>query len=294
MTLIALPDGRQLDIAVSGPPGGVPLIYHHGTPGAVPQSRVMQRDAWDRGLRLVTFSRPGYGNSTRKPGRAVLDVAADVEALLDHLEADRCLTLGHSGGGPHALATAAALPGRVAGVATSCSLAPYDAPGFDFLSDMGEQNIKEFGLALRGEAAVRPALEADAVGMRRPDAVDAVRALLASLLSDRERAAMSVDAGAGPAEEMAERWAHGLRDGVDGWVDDDLAFVRPWGFDPVAVQMPCFIWHGAADRTVPPAHGRRLADQLPDAVLRMLPGKGHLMVQLDGIAMMADELLKTL
>ncbi|MEU9383950.1 alpha/beta hydrolase [Streptomyces sp. NPDC048279] len=294
MTLITLPDGRHLDIAVSGPSGGVPLIYHHGTPGALSQNRVMQRDVWDRGLRLVTFSRPGYGDSTRKPGRKVLDVAADVEVLLDHLEAERCLVLGHSGGGPHALATAAALPGRVAGVAASCSLAPYDTPGFDFLSEMGDQNIKEFGLALQGEAAVRPALEADAVAMRRPDAVDAVRAMLTSLLSDEERTAMSLDAEGGPAEELAGQWAHALGDGVDGWVDDDLAFVRPWGFDLIAIQVPCFIWHGAADRVVPPSHGRRLSEQMPDSLLRMLPDKGHLMVQLDGIGAMVDELLTTL
>ena len=99
MTTIQLPDGRDLDVADTGPAEGPVLLFHHVTPGAVTQMRSMQRSAHARGLRLVTFSRPGYGSSSRKAGRRIADVATDVTALLDHLEVDRCLVSGWSGGG---------------------------------------------------------------------------------------------------------------------------------------------------------------------------------------------------
>ena len=107
VTILNLADGRRLDFAISGPDGGTPLIFHHGTPGSVAAFRVIERSAHERGLRLVTYSRPGYGDSTRLPGRDVAAVVADVEALLNHLNASRCLVAGWSGGGPHALAAAA-------------------------------------------------------------------------------------------------------------------------------------------------------------------------------------------
>src|ERR1019366_5793384 len=143
-TIIDLPDGRSLDLDVSGPEGGIPLVFHHGTPGSVRQPRAIQRAAHDRGLRLATFSRAGYGASTRQPGRRIVDVAADVDAVLAHLEAPRCIVAGWSGGGPHALATGARLREQVAGVLCIAGVAPYDSQGLIFLDGMGQQNIDEF------------------------------------------------------------------------------------------------------------------------------------------------------
>jgi pimeloyl-ACP methyl ester carboxylesterase len=86
---VRLPDGRHLDMRVSGPSGGLPLVFHHGTPGAATPVRALERAAHARGLRLVTTSRPGYGNSSRQPGRAVVDVAADTAAVLGAIGAGR-------------------------------------------------------------------------------------------------------------------------------------------------------------------------------------------------------------
>ena len=83
VTLIQVPDGRNLDIEVTGPASGEVLVFHHGTPGAVTQTGSMQRAAHARGLRLVTFSRPGYGSSSRLAGRRVADDVTDVSAVLD-------------------------------------------------------------------------------------------------------------------------------------------------------------------------------------------------------------------
>jgi len=289
MTIINLPDGRHVDMDVSGPEDGIPLVFHHGTPGSVRQFRGMQRAAHERGLRLVTFSRPGYGDSTRQPGRRVVDAAADVAAVLAHLGAPRCVVAGWSGGGPHALATGARLAQQVAGVLCIAGVAPYDAQGLDFLDGMGEQNVDEFSLSLRGKEAMRPSFEAEAMGLRDADAAGLI-AGLATLLPDVDRAVLTDEFG----EDMAAGFAEAFRTGVDGWVDDDLAFVAPWGFELAEIEVPTFVWQGSEDLMVPFAHGRWLAAQVPGATAHLLQGEGHLSVGVGALDQMFDELLTTL
>lgn len=287
--ILELADGRRLDIAVSGPADGAPLIFHHGTPGSVLPFRTMERAVHRRGLRLVTYSRAGYGRSTRRPGRDVAAVVADVAAMLDHLGASRCLVAGWSGGGPHALATAAALPERVAGVLVIAGVAPYDAPAFDFLAGMGEGNIEEFGLILQGEQACRPALEAEAAQLRSATVSDVIEQL-ATILPEVDRSAISDGWG----EDLAANFREGLRLGVDGWIDDDLAFVRPWGFALDDITVPSFVWQGHEDLMVPFAHGQWLARNIPDATAHLEPGHGHVSIAVQKIDQMLDELTATL
>ncbi|MET7680519.1 alpha/beta hydrolase [Streptomyces sp. NPDC005423] len=289
MTMIATRDGRQLDLAVSGPEGGIPFVFHHGTPGGVVPVRSMERAAHERGLRFVTFSRAGYGGSTRAPGRDVVDVASDVRAVLDQLGAPRCLVGGWSGGGPHALATAARLADRVAGVAVLAGVAPFGLPDVDFLAGMGEGNIEEFGRALRGEVALRPFLEQEAVGLRDTDAAGLL-AGMRSLLSPVDRAVLTDELG----EDLAANFSEGLRPGVDGWVDDDLAFTKPWGFSVDEITVPGFVWQGTADLMVPFAHGQWLAANVPGAVAHLEEGEGHLSIAVGATARMLDELIRVL
>ena len=289
MTIIDLPDGRFLDLDVSGPEDGIPLVFHHGTPGSVRQFRAIQRAAHDRGLRLVTFSRPGYGASTRQPGRRVVDAVGDVAAVLAHLGARRCLVAGWSGGGPHALATGARLPEQVAGVLCIAGVAPYDSEGLSFLDGMGQQNIDEFGLALKGEEAIRPSHEAEAAHLRNADA-DGLIEGLATLLPDVDRAALTAEFG----EDMAANFAEALRTGVDGWVDDDLAFVAPWGFTLDEIAVPTFVWQGSEDLMVPFAHGQWLANHVPGATAHLQQGEGHLSISVGAPDRMFDELMTTL
>lgn len=287
MTMISTDDGRLLDVAVSGPADGIPLVFHHGTPGGVPPVRSLERAAHERGLRLVTFSRAGYGASTRAPGRGVVDVVPDVQAVLDHLGAQRCLVSGWSGGGPHALATAARLADRVAGVLIIAGVAPYGLPDLDFLAGMGEQNIEEFGLAAEGEAVLRPYLEKEAAGLRGVDAAGLV-AGMASVLPAVDRAVLTSELG----EDLAANFAEGLRLGVDGWADDDLAFTRPWGFSLEEITAPVFVWQGSEDLMVPFAHGQWLASNIPGVVAHLEQGEGHLSVAVGAIDRMLDELVR--
>ena len=289
MTIVNLPDGRDLDLEVSGPEDGMPLVFHHGTPGSVRQFRAIERAAHDRGLRLVTFSRPGYGASTRQPGRRVVDAVADVAAVLTHLGAPRCLVAGWSGGGPHALATGSRLPEQVAGILCIAGVAPYDAEGLNFLEGMGQQNIDEFGLALQGEEAIRPSNEAEAVGLRNTDAAGLIEGM-ATLLPDVDRAVLTAEFG----EDMVANFAEGLRTGVDGWVDDDLAFVAPWGFSLAEIAVPTFVWQGSEDLMVPFAHGQWLAAHVPGATARLQQAEGHLSIGVGALDRMFDDLLTTI
>lgn len=289
MATITLPDGRLIDIEITGPADGLPLIFHHGTPGSLVQHRAIQRAVHERGLRLVTFSRAGYGNSTRQPGRSVVAAASDTAALLDHLGVDRCVVAGWSGGGPHALASAAKLPARVAGVLVIAGAAPFGQPDLDFVAGMGEENVREFGLATEGEQAIRTYQEAAVVGLRSLDPAMIVEGM-SSLLPDVDRVLVTDEFG----EDLAAGMGEGLRSSVDGWTDDDLAFVRPWGFDVTEIRVPCFVWQGSEDLMVPFAHGEWLAAHIPGVTAHLEKGEGHLSIAIGAIDPMLDELTKTL
>jgi len=218
---VRLPDGRRLDVMVSGPEDGLPLVLHHGTPGACIPVRAWERAAHARGLRMVAMSRPGYGGSNRQPDRSVADAAADTGAVLAAIGVERCLVAGWSGGGPHALACAARLDAAAA-VLIVASFAPYDADGLDWMAGMGEDNIIEFTAAVQGEDHLRPYLlewREQVKDITGPD----IAGSLETLLSDVDRAVLTDEF----ADDVAANFREGLRMGVDGQVDDELAFTRP-------------------------------------------------------------------
>ncbi len=282
---VLLPGGRRLDLRVTGPAGGLPLVYHHGTPGAATPVRAIERAAHARGLRLVTTSRPGYGQSSRQPGRSVVDAADDTAAVLAALGAERCLIAGWSGGGPHALACGARL-GAAAAVLVIAGIAPYGAAGLDWMSGMGEENVTEFSAALQGEAALRAYLLPEAEQLSTITASDIVSSL-DTLLPGVNRAVLTGEFG----EDMAASFREAVRAGVDGWLDDDLAFASPWGFGLGEISVPVMIWQGSADLMVPFAHGQWLASQLPGASVHLEEGEGHLSVALGALDRMLDELV---
>jgi pimeloyl-ACP methyl ester carboxylesterase len=283
---LTLADGRSLDVDVSGPEGGTPLVVHHGTPGERTQYPPFAEAAAARGLRYVSSSRPGYGGSSRRPGRTVADCAADTAAVLDHLGARRCYTVGASGGGPHALACAALLRDRVRACGTVAGVAPFDAAGLDFLDGMGRENHEEFGAALAGPARLQAYLEREARTF-----AEVTGEQLAAALGDLV-AAVDVAALTGEfAAYLASSFHGAVADGIWGWFDDDMAFTRPWGFGLDDVGVPVVVWQGGQDRMVPFAHGRWLVAHLPSARARLLPGEGHLSIAVERFGEVVDELL---
>jgi pimeloyl-ACP methyl ester carboxylesterase len=281
---LRLADGRSLEVSVAGD-GGTPLVYHNGTPSSGRPYEPFVAAAAARGLRLVSYSRPGYASSTRQPGRSVADCAADVAAILDHLGAGPCYTAGASGGGPHALACAALLPGRVLACATIAGAAPFDV-GLDFLEGMAEENQREFGAALAGPGDLQAYLEGEArtyAGVTGEQVTDA----FGGLVSPVDRAALT---GA-YADWVAASFRLALSNGIWGWFDDDLAFVRPWGFELDDLRVPVTVWQGGQDRMVPFAHGEWLAAHLPGAKAMLLPSEGHLSIVVARFGEVVDDLL---
>ena len=289
MTPITLSDGRSLDVLVTGPDDAEVLLYLHGTPGCAEVPASIAGAAAARGLRCVSWSRPGYGGSTRAPGRLVADAASDAAAVLDHLGVSQAYAVGWSGGGPHVLSLGALIPERIRALASIAGVAPYveSAASLDFLAGAGELNVAEFGAAAQGETALRAFLEPMLATYQVIEA-DQIVAELASLLPEVDRAHCTGELGA----ELAASFREGLRVSVDGWVDDDLAFVSSWAFDLDAIAVPVSLWQGTADLMVPFAHGRWLAEALPSARVHLLDGDGHLSIGIGRAQEVVDELLE--
>lgn len=264
-------DGRKLNLWLSGAEDGRTLVFHRGTPDPPAPWPEFERAAVDFGLRVVSYARPGYSGSTRHRGRDVAAAAADTESVLDALGVAEFIALGHSGGGPHALACAALLPGRCLAGVTVASVAPHPAAGLDWLEGMAEENVVEFGHAVEGEDSYRAFLEKEIENYADVSADDVVAAL-GGLISDVDKAVLTGD--------MAERSAQNLRrvarDGLDGWIDDGLAFIKPWGFELEDITTPTSIWQGRHDKMVPFSHGHWLVTRMPQARAHLLEEEGHL------------------
>ncbi len=254
-------DGRTLAVEEWGEPDGTAVFYACGSPmsrlARYPDARLFSR----LGIRMVTYDRPGFGYSTPQPGRRVVDAADDLAAIADALDVDRFPIFGVSGGAPHALAFAARFPDRVSRVATLASLAPRNAEGLDWTAGMAEGNRASAGMALLG----RDALEAHLATLGSASA--------SSLLPPNEQAVLSRPE---VSEMVGSAFAEAIRPGLAGWVDDVLAlFGLPWGFEAATISRPVRMWHGEQDAAVPVAHGRWLADRIPNAIFVSQADAGH-------------------
>jgi pimeloyl-ACP methyl ester carboxylesterase len=284
---VTLADGRVIEFLVAGPADGLPLVLHEGTPcGLVLYPPAVQAAA-SRGLRVVLAARPGYEGSTPRPGRRVVDVAGDTAAVLDELGAGSFVTAGWSGGGPHALACAAAGPGRCLAAASIAGVAPYSAAGLDWMAGMGPENVAEFGAALAGEAELTAFLGREAATMGTVTGPEVAQAF-GGLVIEADQAVLTGEF----ADHVAALLRTALSSGIAGWRDDDLAFTRDWGFS-LAPEPPLrvTIWQGDQDRMVPFAHGQWLAAAIPGARVHLMPGDGHLSMTISAFDRILDDLL---
>ena len=239
-----------------------------------PNSRLLfgpnVRDAAARGLRLISYDRPGYGGSSPQPGRTVADCAGDVRAICAGLGIDRLAMWGISGGGPHVRACAALLPDLVTAAASLASPAPYDAEGLDYFGGMGQLNVDDTRLFLADQAAARAKVEQDREEILSTPPEDAAKAI-ESLLSPADAAALRGEL----AVYLIASERDGLAPGSQGWWDDNC-MVEPWGFDLAAITIPVLLLHGRQDRFVPFGHGEWLAAHIPGVEARLLDDDGHL------------------
>jgi len=261
-TDVEAPDGRTLHAYDTGvADGGLALFWHHGTPniGTPPEPLFATSDRL--GIRWVSYDRPGYGGSTAYRDRNVALAADDVSAVADALDVDRFAVMGHSGGGPHALACAALLPERVLGVVSVSGLAPFGADGLDYFAGMADSGAASLDAATRGREA-----------KERYEATAATENAELGFIAADYAALEGEWSWFGSVVEPA------VENGPGPLIDDDLAYVSPWGFDPARVDAPTLILHGGRDRVVPSSHGEWLARHCPPAELWLREEDGHISV----------------
>ncbi len=259
---LRLPDGRTLHYYdTRTDPDQFPVLWHHGSPNIGSPPEPLFAAAETNGLHWISYDRPGYGGSSPDPDRTVASAAADVAALADALGIGRLTMLGHSGGGPHALACAALIPDRVVAAVSVSAPAPFDAEGLDWFDGWTP------GLAAENRAAV------------------AGRTELEAHWAAAEPENMDVFFTADDVAALDGRWSwvghvagEAMEQGGDGYLEDTLAGVRPWGFAPADIRVPVLQLHGEADQMVPPAHGKWLAAHCHGAQLRLIAGAGHITV----------------
>ena len=268
---VPVADGRELCVELGGDAVGAPVLVSGGTPNSRHLFGPWLADAERRGIRLISYDRPGYGRSTPAPGRPVAAGAEDVAAIAAALDIDRLRVWGYSGGGPYALACAALLPNLVAAVATVGSIAPYRAPGLDYFTGMGEDNVKDIQLYLSDPEAARQKGKQDREEMIRATPEE-VAEILKTLLSPVDAAVVSGELG----RFLSTSSADGLAPGDQGWWDDGVAHLSPWGFELDSIKIPVKVWHGRHDQFVPFRHGQWLAENVPGAAAELSEEEGHL------------------
>jgi pimeloyl-ACP methyl ester carboxylesterase len=280
---IALRDGRTLHVYDEGDPDGLVVVEHHGTPGSGLGYPPDVEIARERGLRVIAYDRAGYGGSTAKPGRRVVDIASDVEDVLDALGIERFASLGASGGAPHSLVMGARLADRCVAAAAIACPTPWDAEGIDQLAGMGEQNVEEFTAAMQGEDALEAFLVPMAAEMTAATPEE-LKDVISTLLPPVDREIWTGDRAVHAKESMDRA----LASGIGGWRDDDLAFVRPWGFELAEIRTPTLLWQGVQDLMVPVAHGRWLAERIPGVEAHISEPDGHLSIAVGRLGEICD------
>ncbi len=268
---VQTPDGRTLQVVEDGDPGGRPVLVHNGTPN----SRLLySRDvevAQRQGVRLISYDRPGYGGSSPRPDRKVADCAEDVRAIAGALGLDQLAVWGISGGGPHAIASAALLGDLVPAVGVLASIAPWGAPGLNYFEGMGELNVEDMKLSISDPPAARAKCERDREEMLKMDA-EGLFEYLKTLLSDVDAQVLTGEF----AEYMIACTRSGLAPGAEGWWEDDRAFLGDWGFALEDIRTPVLLLHGRQDRFVPFNHGEWLAAHIPGVQAELNDYDGHL------------------
>lgn len=288
MPQFKLKDGRELEIHDNGISSDKAIVFHHGTPGHVSMWSEWLEAAAAAGIRAFAYSRAGYGTSDRNPGRSVISVNNDIAQLLDAKGISKFVSIGWSGGGPHCIANT--FEARNVGAISLAGVGAYGVDDLDFLEGMGPENHDEFGAALKGEAVIDQWMEDNAVAMKVVTG-DQIREAFGGLIGDADKAVLEGEA----ADHMASSMRSALAVSFDGWIDDDLVFVKNWGFDLSAITKPVFLWQGDDDFMVPHAHSYWLEKHIPTATLSFKPGEGHISLGIryrSEILKQAQELLK--
>lgn len=265
--ILTLRDGRAFDYVTNGVRSDAAILFHHGTPGECTLWSNWLSEISD--IQAVASSRPGYGLSNRRKGRTVADDMEDQSELIGHLGIKKFVSIGWSGGGPHAInMTRHEL---CAGAITLAGVGEWGNSDLDFLAGMGPENHEEFGAALNGESAIESWMAINAPSFAAVTGDDLIAAF-GGLIGEADKNALTQEV----AEHDAASYRRALTQGYYGWLDDDLAFVQKFGFALESIEKPVLVWQGDDDFMVPRAHSEWLAKHIPTAQLNFVPGHGHI------------------
>ncbi|QYJ03680.1 alpha/beta hydrolase [Nocardioides panacisoli] len=265
------PDGRTVAWTEYGDPAGQPLLRVPGTPGSR-YPVLADPTPWDdRDLWVISTERPGFGASTRLPGRGFSEHADDLVAILDEIGVEQVPVLGGSGAAPHILCLCARHPARVAAATIEVGLAP---PREEEVEEMIELNRRVFTAARLGDRATVAELTSASHDAMSGDPLAGFRSVMDSAPPDDQ----AVMRDAGWQEAFARNVTEALAQGPEGWVDEAMALGGDWSDVDVAQVHTSLTWfHAAGDRNAPLAAAHRLVGQLPSATLVEWPAEvGHL------------------
>jgi len=260
-------DGRRLAYLDTPSADGLPLLFLHG----LPSCRLMRPDealSSEMGVRLISFDRPGFGQSDPKPGRSLTDTADDIMALIDHLGLDKVYLAAPSGGGPPALAFAHRAPDRVRALALIGAAAPVDEPGA--LAGITFERRVGYWLARHTPRLLRWMIS------RRVKPGQEMEAFFASYTKHNPPVDQAILARPEIRTMFLASYAESVRQGIDAFVWELQVAARPWGFSLSEIRVPVVVWHGGKDNSIPPVMGKRIAAAIPGAKLHLLPDESHL------------------
>jgi pimeloyl-ACP methyl ester carboxylesterase len=265
--IFRLRDGRSLGYAEYGSRQGAPVLHFHSAGSSRLEHPGQDEDAAASAVRLIVADRPGHGLPSFQKGRRLLDWAADVSQLADHLGIDEFAVTGWSAGGPHALACAHALPSRVKAAAVLAGAGPRDYRGAFRGLPFGP---KALALSARYAPWFTYQIRRHQVKVITGEPSAALR--LFEFLPAVDRAYLD-SAGAGDMILSAIR--EGYRQGARGPARDDVVHEQDWGFDPREIRVRTDIWQGGQDVNVPKHAGEHQRTLLPGARFFFLPDEGH-------------------
>lgn len=263
---VDLPDGRTVEVASYGDEDGIPIVAFHGTPVSNSSWAMVDEPARARGVHVLAPNRPGIGGSDPHPMPLVASYVDDVTALADRLDLARFAIVGHSGGGPFALACGALLPDRVRAVATIAGIAPLDIPGMAEGVSAGDRRILRL-LKEGKEGSVRRLFQVMGFAVRYLPGLSL--SFFRSQVSASERDLLD--------GVFVSSISEAFDQGPEAAVNEYRVFLmkEKWGFEPADITVPVHIWQGEEDRNTYPIHARTLAKMMPQAELQLLPGVGH-------------------
>jgi len=264
------PGGRTIAWTISGDPAGRPVLRVPGTPGCRWTVRADQRPWVQRGLLMITTERPGFGATTRVPGRGFDQPADDIVAILDHLGVEKVPVYGSSGAAPHILALCARHPSRISATTILAGAAPVTDSEAEDLLPINQQARQ---LALAGDLPGLQALLAPVRQAVLADPLASFRNLMATAPEDD----LAILADPSYQESFVRAMREAMAQGVDGWADESMANFARWDDIDLGAVTTSVRWrHAARDRNAPESAARRIVDALPNGRWSPWPAGGHL------------------